>query len=318
MGIKNEATKKYVRRPDIFADIANYYLFGGEQRIHPEELQEKDITELVMAYNDISKVVSKEKLRDVIKSCTMKTANGYDILIIGVENQSDIHYAMPVKNLVYDAINYTSQADAISQRHKKAKDLTGDEFLSHFSKEDKLIPIVTITVYYGIKKWDAPRSLHEMFACQDLGILKYVDNYHLNLIIPEEIQDFGSFHTQFGQVMEFISASASKEKMQKILENQKYQCMERDAVSVLEACTNINIPKEYEKEGKINMCKAWTDQFNDGREIGIKKGIEEGEIRRSLEIYEYLIQNGTDPEEAQKITKLTDEELEGAYAKKVI
>ena len=51
---------------------------------------------------------------------------------------------------------------------------------------------------------------------------------------------------------------------------------------------------------------------------GLEEGLERGELKRSLEIYEYLIQNGTDPEEAQKITKLTDEELEGAYAKKVI
>lgn len=38
------------------------------------------------------------------------------------------------------------------------------EFLSEFHKDDKLTPVITITVYWGSGKWDAPRSLHEMFG----------------------------------------------------------------------------------------------------------------------------------------------------------
>ena len=30
---------------------------------------------------------------------------------------------------------------------------------SDFSKEDKIIPVITLTVYFGSDKWDGPRSL---------------------------------------------------------------------------------------------------------------------------------------------------------------
>lgn len=49
-----------------------------------------------------------------------------------------------------------------------------------------------------------------------------------------------------------------------------------------------------------------------------EKGIEIGALKRSLEIYEDLIHDGIVPEKAQKIAKLSDEELEEAYTKKII
>ena len=49
-----------------------------------------------------------------------------------------------------------------------------------------------------------------------------------------------------------------------------------------------------------------------------REGLERGELKRSLEIYEALISGGMSPEKAQEITKLTDEELEEAYTRKVI
>ena len=49
-----------------------------------------------------------------------------------------------------------------------------------------------------------------------------------------------------------------------------------------------------------------------------EKGIEIGALKRSLEIYEDLIHDGIVPENAQKIAKLSDEELEEAYTKKII
>lgn len=49
----------------------------------------------------------------VTKSYMSKKKCSY--LILGIENQSDVHYAMPVKNLIYDALNYGQQ---ISQKNK--------------------------------------------------------------------------------------------------------------------------------------------------------------------------------------------------------
>lgn len=70
-------------------------------------------------------------------------------LLLGIENQSEVHCAMPVRNLLYDALNYGHQVSEIASEHRKEKDLRDAEFLSGFSKEDKIIPVITLTVYFG-------------------------------------------------------------------------------------------------------------------------------------------------------------------------
>lgn len=45
MGRKDIVTKEYIRRPEIFADIFNYRLYDGKDRIQPEQLAEENITE---------------------------------------------------------------------------------------------------------------------------------------------------------------------------------------------------------------------------------------------------------------------------------
>lgn len=321
MGKKNHITKNYIRRADIFADIVNYQLFHGRQRIRPEDLQEKDITELLAAYPDITEIVSKEKLRDILKSCILKSTDGYDILIIGIESQSDIHYAMPVRNLVYDAINYASQAEEIARKHRKNRDLRNEEFLSGFSRKDRLVPVITITVYLGSHTWDAPRSLHEMFEVQDTSILQYVDNYHLNLLTPDEIENYDDFHTQFGRVMQFIAASNDRQKLSQVLADERFQRIERDAAAVLEVCTDIKIPRQQEVEGGINMCKAWEDQYmigrsegqEDGRKEGRKEGRLEGIEEAKITIFQNMIRRGFQMEEARTLAELSEEQ-----AKKIL
>ena len=47
-----------------------------------------------------------QKYRDVFKIlCAMEDEKAV-YLLLGVENQSNVHYAMPVKNMVYDSLEY--------------------------------------------------------------------------------------------------------------------------------------------------------------------------------------------------------------------
>ena len=109
-------------RNDRFADLCNYYLFHGEPVIKPESLVEKDVTELGIPFTEKgSRTI--EKVRDLLKNCAIKSADGVTYLIIGIENQSDIHYAMVVRNMVQDALNYAAQVEATAARHRKDKDL---------------------------------------------------------------------------------------------------------------------------------------------------------------------------------------------------
>ncbi len=194
-------------------------------------------------------------------------------VLLGVENQSEIHYAMPVKNMVYDAMEYSTQVNEAARFHRNAKDYaSGAEFLSGFRKEDKLTPVITLTLYWGADKWDAPRTLHEMMNDKYKAVLKYVDDYHLHLIIPNEITDFSRFRTSLGEVLEFIKASDSEEMMMKVInDNPKFKNLENEAISAINVFTGTNIPLNS-KGGKTDMCKAWEEHRNSGIKEGRKEG----------------------------------------------
>ena len=146
MGKKDIITKNYIRRPEIFADIFNYRLYGGKDRIQPDQLKEMDIAESLVTNQKgnggrFGKAVTVEKYRDIKK---IFQEGCYRCLILGVEEQDKIHYAMLVRTFMYDAMAYHKQVDNIRKEHRKHKDYTGhsqEEFLSDFFKEDKIIPV---------------------------------------------------------------------------------------------------------------------------------------------------------------------------------
>ena len=142
-----------------------------------------------------------------------------------------------------------------------------------FTKEDKLIPVITITVYLGTKEWDGPRKLSDMFGDVDEELLPFIPDYRINLLAPREITDFTGFRTSIRQLFEVLQNAYDKEKMQEVLQNdEKFSKVDRETVEAINlfAGTDIDID---EKEEVIDMCKAWEKQKNEGRELGERQKI---------------------------------------------
>jgi len=226
-----------------------------------------------------------QKLRDIFKNASIKYTGKSYVVLIGVENQSDIHYAIPVKNMFYDVMAYGNQVKETAKKHRKDKDTTtSDEFLSGFTKEDKLIPVITITVYLGTKEWDGPRKLSDMFGDVDEELMPFIPDYRINLLAPREITDFTGFRTSIRQLFEVLKNAYDKEKMQEVLQNdEKFSRVDRETVEAINlfAGTDIDID---EKEEVIDMCKAWEDQKNEGRELGREEGRELGERQKIISL----------------------------------
>ena len=73
-----------------------------------------------------------------------------------------------------------------------------------------------------------------------------------------------------------------KEKMQEVLQNdKKFSNVDRETVEAINlfAGTDIDID---EKEEVIDMCKAWEEQKNEGRELGREEGRELGERQKII------------------------------------
>ena len=154
MGLKDNVTKEYMKDNRRFADMFNSFMYEGEQVIKPESLQMQDTTEILNFYGINDDIISKQEFRDILKKCVLMHDERAYYLLLGIENQSNIHYAMPVKNYIYDALNYGAQASEAAKIHRELKDTKGAEFLSGFSKTDKLTPVITLVVALLIKKSD--------------------------------------------------------------------------------------------------------------------------------------------------------------------
>ena len=76
-------------------------------------------------------------------------------------------------------------------------ELSTEEFLSRFRREDFIYPILTLVFYYDEKKWDGATDLYGMFPPgteekdgETKEVLrKYVPNYRMNLIDAGHMED---------------------------------------------------------------------------------------------------------------------------------
>nr|WP_300850700.1 Rpn family recombination-promoting nuclease/putative transposase [uncultured Acetatifactor sp.] len=152
--------------------------------------------------------------------------------VVGIENQSEIHYALPVKNGVYDFLQLSHQVSEAANAHRQAvkesklecpdslqEKPTDSEFLSGFWKTDRLIPVITLVIYFGSDSWDAPLSLKEMYSDVDDAIPAHAPDYHVNLIAPKEMSDdeINEFHSNLREVMLYIKYSKDKKTLDKIV-----------------------------------------------------------------------------------------------------
>ena len=271
------ATKQYMSHRDVVADAFNFYLYGGEQRILPERLRKMDATELASLYGKTDGG-SVQKIRDELIVWEMMRDEDAVYVILGIENQTHIDYAMPVRDMLYDALQYARQVEESkrSYRQKKNAKMNSAEFLSGFRKEDKLMPVITLVVYFGEESWDGPQSIREMLNTKDEVILSYVQDYKLNLIVPATIRDeeVDKFHTDLGAILQFIKHQ-SQEDNSWMQDYKRFEQVEREAVDVINKLTGTKINYE-ESEEVVNMCRAWDNSMTKAREEGHSAGLKEG------------------------------------------
>lgn len=286
MGFADTVTKAYMNENSVFADAFNYLIYEGKAVVDPQHLKEMDTTEIVVPFGmrdegkaDKSDVA--QKYRDILKSAVIKQDDKVTYILFGIENQTDIHYAMPVRTFIYDALQYGKQVEDTVARHRKNKKGGGKynrgEYLSGFYKDDKVIPVITLILHFGEKEWDGPLSLHDMMAVENEKLLAYVQNYQIHLIDPAKIkdEDLKKFSTSLREVIGCIKYSKDKKQLAGFLKDNPRMLMEVSAARVIKTITNtpIVIPEEEER---IDMCKAIEDMISDSKAEGKKEGRKEG------------------------------------------
>ena len=260
MSKMDSLTKEYMRDAEVFADAFNYYLYGGKEVIRPDRLRELDTAELAALFGENSESAQVQQVyRDVLKSATAMEDGRATYLILGIENQTGIHYAMPVRNMVYDGLQYYSQVREKSKKNRsEGIKLSKDEFLSGFAKGDRLLPVVTLVVYFGAKAWDGPKSLHEMMSLEDVTPIAYVADYRINLLEPASMtdEDIAGLKTDLKDVFYFIKYSGDKARLRELVEtNENFRHMKRSTAEMINSVTKSGI-RLPEREESVDMCLA--------------------------------------------------------------
>lgn len=151
MGEKDLAEKYLESYNDVFADILNVLLFDGKEIINPSELSES-ITET--QYKADGK--AHEQRRDIAKFWEHDRA---EIVLIGLENQTRADKDMVFRVIGYDGAYYKAQL-----------------------KEKKKVryPIVTIVLYFGMRRWKKAKSIHERVILPK-ELEPYISDYRINV-----------------------------------------------------------------------------------------------------------------------------------------
>ena len=317
LGTKDSKAKEYLSDNTRFSEICNYVLFDGDKVIKPEDLKECDTTEVLSVFGIDKKQIVKQKWRDLLKRVSVKHTGQMYVILIGAEAQTDIHYAMPVKTMIYDALNYGEQVNEAKKSHRKNKDYrSSDEFLSGFTLDDKLTPVITITLYLGTTQWDGPRSLAEMMPQMDERILPFINDYRINLLNPLEITDFSKFETGLRPLFELLKNASDEEKLNDLITNDEtFTRVDVETVAAINLFVGTDI-KYDEKEEVVNMCKAWDDHKKRGIQEGMQRGMQQGmQQGRLFEIYLSVQEGDYSAKRGAEKAEMSLDEFEKAMSK---
>lgn len=122
---------------------------------------------------------------------------------------------MPLRNLLYDALSYEEQRVEIYQKHKKMRDLQGTEYISGFSKNDRLRPVFTLVLYYGEKEWDGAKSLIELLdiATELQPFKDKLLDYKMNLLDIRRIENLEEYSDDLQALFGFMKYEKDKEAL---------------------------------------------------------------------------------------------------------
>ena len=174
MGEADVSLKQWFRNKKRFADMFNAVIFDGEQVVKPEELVELNSeSDIIISMQDELSTTEeksanrhKDKVVQRYHDLVMRWRDEVDLgIILTLENQDVVSYAMPVREMMYDSLAYADQMRNIwnELKEEEKRGLETSEFFSRFRREDRICPVLSIVFYYGMEEWDGPRELYDMF-----------------------------------------------------------------------------------------------------------------------------------------------------------
>ena len=270
--------KNYWSGNEQFADLFNAVLFEGKQAIRPEELEDVDTEESsVLEHKDYAESIRAS--RDNIKVSKRSTAFRVELVMLGMESQEHIHYAMPMRIMGYDYGTYKKQYDSNAKKYQTAKGLEEDEYLSGMKKTDRFIPVITMVVYYGEKPWDGAVSLHGMLNIPE-EMKAFVNDYKILLVEAREnsLTLHNMKNVAFFNLMKVIldKSLSRDEARKKVIDYAREHKVDKSVIMTVAGATNCKIDyNALSEKGDFDMCTLFDEIAKENETKGEAKGIVE-------------------------------------------
>lgn len=283
MGAKDEIVTPYFENPEVFCSFINGAVFQGRQVLRPEHLSElprEVIAQLPWSRN--GKEEKKTVIRDTVKLVYLQTV--YVIFIC--ENQSEIHYGMPIRMLLYDAVQYGEQMRKKQKENKEAGSLkTPAEYLSGIHKGEKFLPVVSVVFYYGEKPWDGPVTLEEMIDLPEgfEELKEFLPTYKMHLVEPGNI-DPDSYSGDWKTILEVLRLTGDPKALAEYAENHEGELekLSEESQSAMLAMLGEKRKLKKREEESNMLCTAFRE-FKEEAKKEAKKEIMEEAMGKAME-----------------------------------
>lgn len=292
MGKRDLAGKEFFADRERFAELLNAVLYHGKNIIRAEELEQ-----MIRTYPSFSG--KGEMIRDLFMKDKKRN------VCYGLELETESDYSMPERVMVYDACELEQQIREISKGRKEEEQeekLSYREKKSRMKETDFLLPVITIVLYLGTDHWEGRRKPLELYH-----VLEEADN-----LVGEMLPDYGfllleadyinaeMFETDLREFFQAMQCRNDKEKLWELWRTERFRNLKEEAIWTIAVYLDQKRLMPKIREGKLDMCKAIEDIFEDGKAEG-----------RSS-IIRNMIQQGLDEEFICRITGCSKQEFASA------
>ena len=255
---------------DVFADIVNGLLFGGEPLIDEKSLVDAAPASMYKIDGDVH-----EEERDVAKYWVNQGEKvNVRISLLGMENQTKYDPDMPLRVMGYDGAAYRAE-------------LSGKE----------RYPVVTLVLNFSSRRWGKAKSLYDCLHIPK-ELRPYVSNYQMNVFDIAFLTDeqVSRFHSDFKIVADYF-AHHRTDPDYRPTDPERFRHTDEllKLFSVLMDDPRFEMTLKSEKGGKPKtMCEALDRIEARGEQRGILIGEKKGEKKVTDLINKLLAANRTE------------------------
>lgn len=278
--IKDITEKRLERYPDVAADIIDGIMYDGNLVVVAEDLVRLPAN--VFLNDNRQNVYERE--RDIL---FLNKKDGCRYAFYGIENQTEADNTMPLRIMEYDGAVYREQVKEYQNENNKNRH---SAYVRTIHKEQKLIPVVTIILYYG-KEWDGPRSIKDMFNLEGREkLLPYLSDYKINVIeLGKKTGLHKKFHSDFRYVVQYMEARGNRVALNDFfMQSSKDMRHKEECIDVLRS---IMTEHQTEKLEEMFMKEELTERKDEENMTIVQQIYHRGELQGENKATENIVRN---------------------------